>query len=156
MGDASDKTLRRAGRETVIFAKRHAPVGRTGKLANSIRATTIKKGPRRHVIKITVGPVYGSNGKNYAKFVTQGTGIHGPLHRPIVAANHTGNGGPFRFEPAGRRLRRVGANAERAVVRGGSGQFVYAKVTRGQRPNNFLVEALRDTAAVDPRIRLVR
>lgn len=57
---------------------------------------------------------------NYAIFVTKGTGIYGPKGAPI-------------------RPKR----GEFLVFRGRDGRLVYARQVRGQRPNPFLVNALK-------------
>jgi hypothetical protein len=56
----------------------------------------------------------------YALFVMKGTGIYGPKGQPIRPKT-----------------------AEYLVFRGRDGGLVYVKQVRGQRPNPFLVEALK-------------
>lgn len=81
----------------------------TGRLRSSI-AVQLRPGP---IVRI------GSN-VHYALYVHEGTGIHGPRHRPIRPRTRR----YLRFKPRG------------------SSDFVFARQVAGMRPNQYLLRAL--------------
>ncbi|NGO72274.1 HK97 gp10 family phage protein [Streptomyces boncukensis] len=87
-----------------------------GQLRASIRSET-----RQHGSQV-VGEVWSS--LEYAAYVHQGTGIYGPAGRPIRPRRAR----VLSWEPSG------------------GGGRVYAREVRGQRPQPWLLEALREVA----------
>lgn len=85
----------------------------TGKLRASISVQLKQKNSRTLYIRV------GTN-VEYAIWVHDGTGIYGPLHRPIKPVSHR----YLRFKPKG------------------SARYVYAKQIKGMRPNPFLADAI--------------
>lgn len=93
-------------------AKRRSPVD-TGRLRSSITSEVVMRGG------LPIGRV-GTNVK-YALDIHNGTGIYGPLRRPIVPKN---------------------AKALRFTAKGGS-KLIFAKSVKGQKGKPFLRNALR-------------
>lgn len=85
----------------------------TGKLRASISVQLRKKNARTLVVRI------GTN-VEYALWVHDGTGLYGPMHRPITPKTKR----YLRFRPHG------------------SSTYVYARSVKGMRPNPFLESAL--------------
>lgn len=141
----TDKTLRETARETVRYARLYAPVGVTGNLARSIKASPIRKHSRGATIVISASARNKRNGKDYAPFVTRGT--YGPIVPRRAKA--------LRFQPIGKPFRRAAANASQGV-RARAGGVIYAKSVRGQAPQPFLKEAIALMSARDRRVRLQR
>lgn len=150
MGGASDRILHQTSREVVRYARLYAPVGRTGRLARSIKAGPIKKsGVRTSQIQIsasTKGFGNGAQKKDYAGFVHHGT--YGPITPRRAKA--------LAFQAAGTRYRRAGRNASQAVRRRTLPGTIIRKSVRGQKAQPFLTEALDLMAATDPRVRRLR
>jgi HK97 gp10 family phage protein len=103
--------LRPALNAVEAAAKRRAPK-RKGTLARSIRSRLVEGGP--------VG-IYGvvEATADYASYVHDGTGLHGPAKRMIVM-------------PPGKIM----------VFQGDDGRTVFTRKSRGQRPQPFLTQAL--------------
>lgn len=85
----------------------------TGKLRASISVVLRKKNSRTLT-------VYIGTSVEYAVWVHDGTGLYGPLHRPITPRTKR----YLRFKPHG------------------SSTYVYARSVKGMRPNPFLADAL--------------
>lgn len=85
----------------------------TGKLRASISVELKLKNTRTLTVRI------GTN-VEYAIWVHDGTGIYGPMHRPITPKKSR----YLRFKPKG------------------SSKYVYAQSVKGMRPNPFLLDAL--------------
>lgn len=83
----------------------------TGRLRSSIAVRLLSRGVP--VVRV------GSN-VHYALYVHEGTGIHGPKHRPIRPRTRR----YLRFKPRG------------------STDFVFARQVKGMRPNQYLLRAL--------------
>ena len=84
----------------------------TGRLRASINTQLVTRNGNPAVL-------VGTNVR-YARWVHDGTGIYGPLHRRITPKSHK----RLRFRPRGSR------------------KFVYAKSVAGMRPNPFMKNAL--------------
>lgn len=85
----------------------------TGKLRTSISVELRRKGTATLTVRV------GTN-VEYAIWVHDGTGIYGPMHRPIKPVSHR----YLRFKPKG------------------SAKYVYAQSVKGMRPNPFLANAI--------------
>lgn len=87
----------------------------TGRLRSSIRTTrvTVFIGYPRRGARV-------GTGVKYARYVHDGTGIYGPLHRPITPTTKT----YLKFTPKG------------------TTKIVFAKSVRGMKRNQFLKDAL--------------
>jgi len=111
----------------VVVAARNVAVAKApvdnGPLRGSLR-TEFEYGSR-----YVRGWVYSN--LEYALYVHEGTGIYGPKGRPIK---------PKR----GQYLVFEARNARRTP--GGRGNLVFARQVRGQRPQRFLLEALREVS----------
>jgi hypothetical protein len=119
------RSLLQRGLRVQAAAVRKAPA-HTGRLRGSIGLATR---PRVVDGTNTFGVVVGTN-LEYAKWIIQGTGIYGPLRTPITPKN-----GTFLVFQATKLDRRRRSDR--------SGRRVYARSVKGQRPNNFLRDALR-------------
>jgi hypothetical protein len=94
---------------------------------NARRRAPVDHGRLRQSIgfEMTAAPsAFVGVGVPYARYVIEGTGIYGPRGEPIRPNT----------KPT-------------LVFKSKSGVTVYAKQVKGQRPNKFLVEALRETLA---------
>lgn len=116
------------GRRVVNAAKARAPVD-TGRLRGSI-SHTVTLTPTTCVL--TVGADV-----PYARYVHEGTGIHGPAHRRITPTSKKALKFPT---PHARGPHPRGAGRPRQADRG----FVFATSVAGQPPNPFLTDALVD------------
>ena len=92
----------------------------TGKLRASISVQLKRKSTNILVVHI------GTN-VEYALWVHDGTGLYGPMHRPIRPKTKR----YLRFKPKN------------------SSTFIYAKLVKGMRPNHFLSDAL-EAARIGP------
>jgi len=108
-------------------AKRRCPVDE-GRLRASVTATVSVEGD------LVIGRI-GTN-VSYARDVHNGTGIYGPAGKLIVPTTAKA----LRFTPKG-------------GGRGAKGAVVFAKWSRGSRPNPFLVDALRAVVPWPLRVR---
>lgn len=113
----------RVGRRVVTAAKERCPVDE-GRLKTSIEYTTKVTNER---VTVTVGSPL-----PYAVYVHEGTGVHGPKGVPIVPK--TRQFMKFRYDG------KAAVGTTPVEKRG----WVFAKSVQGQKPNPFLVNALRD------------
>lgn len=119
----------RVGRRVVKAARELAPID-TGALRTSIEYVMDVRGDRVHVVIGSPLP--------YARYLHEGTGIHGPHGTPIVPLRaESPSGGPaaLKFKPSGAGLG--------VALAAGNRKFVFARSVQGIRPNPFLVKALR-------------
>lgn len=117
----------KVGRMVTNSAKQKCPVDE-GLLRNTIDYT-VDTGRERATV--TVGtPVH------YAKYVHDGTGIHGPHGTPIVPV--TAKALKFRYSGPG------GSKTTPKEKRG----WVFAKSVKGQKPQPFLTDALREVMGI--------
>lgn len=124
------KWARRVGRQVTNAAKRKAPVD-TGALRNSIEAVIT---PHTGGIHVTVG-----SDKDYAEFFHTGTGIYGPLNRPIT--------------PTTRQFLKFQVKGSGGKRRGKDSKWVFAREVAGIRPDPFLIDALVEVMGVVERLR---
>lgn len=117
------REVRRVGQLVLAEAQRRCPVD-DGTLRASLDMS-LQAGPGR--VAATVG-----SGLEYARYVHQGTGIYGPRGRVI--------------RPVSSKVLVFEARSARTTPRGRGG-LVFAAYVRGQKPQPFLVDALR---AVSP------
>lgn len=118
-GDVA-RLLRQVADRTANIARGNAPVD-NGPLRGSIRVSEIVVTGNRMRIWVYTNLEYGL-------YVHEGTGIYGPKGQPIR---------PKR----GRYLRFEARNARTTAP--GRGTIVFAREVRGQRPNRYLLNALR-------------
>lgn len=115
------RDLLRRGNRVVNLAKRLCPVD-TGRLRNSITA---------ELVRTDAGPAcrVGTN-VSYARFVHDGTGLHGPLHRRITS-------------PSGKVMRwRKPGKATTFGPALGNADYIFARSTQGMPGRPFLKDAL--------------
>lgn len=117
------KKMYDVGRQIQNEAKRRCPVDE-GRLRASIENTLTTEGSR---IIVRVGTRV-----EYAQYVHNGTGVYGPEGKPIVPLR------TFSKNPTVGALR---AAALRWVNKGG--ETVFARYSRGTRPNPFLTDAFK-------------
>lgn len=124
------KWATRVGRRVVNSAKKKAPVD-TGALRNSIEAVIT---PHVGGIHVTIG-----SDKDYAEFFHTGTGIYGPLGRPIT--------------PTTRQFLKFQVKGSKGKRRGKDAKWVFAREVAGMPAKPFLIEALVDVMGVVERLR---
>lgn len=120
------RTGRQLGRKIERTAARLAPKDE-GHLAQSL-SFEVTATRSSTVVRVTAGVRYGI-------FVARGTGIYGPLRRPIVAAP----GKVFAFRPKEHGPLRKGQRRPRRGAR----TLVFATKIRGTPSNDFMVAALK-------------
>lgn len=125
------KAVKRVATATANIARGLAPVD-NGPLRASIRVSDVRTTAKE--VKVWVYTPL-----EYGLYVHEGTGIYGPKGQPIR---------PKR----GQYLRFEARNARTTAP--GRGTIVYARSVRGQRPNRYLLNALRRASPwpVDPTV----
>lgn len=105
-----------------------------------VKKTPVDTGDLRsswhHTIKAKEGKIYTS--KNYARYVEEGTGVHGPSEAPITPKKST----VLRFQPH---------NGNYADIISQDG-YVYIRQSQGQKPAHMVKDSLEEIDSELPKI----
>lgn len=128
-----DRLLRSPDGDVATYIRRIAEATRSLAVAKA----PVDNGPLRASLRVhmdstgTQVKAWVYSNLEYALYVHEGTGIYGPKGQPIRPKR----GQFLRFEVRNPR-----------TTAPGRGNIVFARQVRGQRPNRFLLEALRQAA----------